>query len=235
MSISGDKFVAAFDGTATPAADGLAVRGKVKLEADDIEPWLMTVGAALPGMGLGTSVALAADADYGKGLLVLNGIDGTVAESAVSGDLNIALEAGIPKLSGALSLDSLDLFPLAEMIFGDKAVAQTGEAAWPVAPFSEGLTAPFAGDLTITAGTVLAGSLPPIHEANLGLQFDARDCVLIWTRNSPMAGSADWSNSRMRMGRAAWRQPVDRGGYRHAAAGIRCRRSRDRRAGGCDG
>jgi hypothetical protein len=41
---------------------------------------------ALPGMGLGTSVALAADADYGKGLLVLNGIDGTVAESAVSGD-----------------------------------------------------------------------------------------------------------------------------------------------------
>ena len=57
---------------ATPAAEGMAARGKVRLEAADVEPWLMTVGAALPGMGLGTPVALAAEADYAKGLLVLN-------------------------------------------------------------------------------------------------------------------------------------------------------------------
>ncbi len=170
--IGGEKFTAGFEGMATPAAEGLSARGKMKLEAEDVEPWLMTVGAALPGMGLGTSIALAADADYAKGLLVLNSIDGTVAEAAVAGDLNVAMEAGVPKLTGALSVDSLDLFPLAEMVFGGQSVAATADGGWASAPFREKPAAPFTADLTVAAGTVLAGALPPIHEANLALQVD---------------------------------------------------------------
>jgi uncharacterized protein involved in outer membrane biogenesis len=172
VSFTGEKLLAGFDGSVTPAPEGMSARGKVKVEAEDIEPWLMTVGAALPGMGLGTSTALSADADYGKGLLVLAGMEGTVAGTAVAGDLNVAMEAGIPKLSGALSVDSLDLFPLAEMVFGDQALAATADGAWTSTPFREKPTAPFAADLTVAAGTVQAGSLPPIHEANLALQVD---------------------------------------------------------------
>jgi len=171
--LSGDKFLAGFDGTANPAADGLAARGRVKFEADDAEPWLMTIGAGLPGMGLGTSAALAADADYAKGLLVLGAIDGIVAETGVSGDLNVALEAGLPKLSGALALDTLDLFPLAEMVFGDQALASSADGGWTATPFREKPAAPFAADVTVAAGVVLAGALPPIHEANVALQVDS--------------------------------------------------------------
>ena len=155
LSVTGDGFLAAFDGVATPAAEGMAARGKVRLEAADVEPWMMTVGAALPGMGLGTPVALAAEADYAKGLLVLNKIEGTVAETAVAGDLNVSLDAGAAKLAGALALDELDLLPLAEMVFGDQALASTGTGAWPSVPFREKPTAPFAADLTVTAGTLV--------------------------------------------------------------------------------
>ncbi|MGE0280026.1 MAG: AsmA-like C-terminal region-containing protein [Rhizobiaceae bacterium] len=174
IAISGDTFRASFDGTAMPGADGLAARGKAEIESKDVEPWLMTVGAAIPGMGLGTPVAIVADADYGKGLLVLNDIEGSLAGTAVSGDLNVAMEAGSPKFSGALSLDRLDLFPLAEMVFGGPALASSADGGWVAAPFQEKPAAPFAADVALTAGTLEAGPLPPVHEASFGLQVDGQ-------------------------------------------------------------
>jgi uncharacterized protein involved in outer membrane biogenesis len=172
LAISGETFRVSFDGTATPGADGLAARGKAEIGSDDVEPWLMTVGAAIPGMGLGTSAAIVADADYGKGLLVLNDIEGSLAGAAISGDLNVAVEAGSPKFSGALSLDRLDLFPLAEMVFDGQALAPSADGGWVTTPFRQKPAAPFTADVTLTAGTLEAGALPPIREASFGLQVD---------------------------------------------------------------
>ena len=62
---------ASFDGT-LQIADGAAPRAKgaVRIEAADLEPWLMTTGLSFPGMGLGTPVSLTADLDFASRLLV---------------------------------------------------------------------------------------------------------------------------------------------------------------------
>ena len=91
------------------AADGLAAKGKVRLEAADLEPWLMTIGVGLPGMGTGMPVAARGGGGLCRGLLVLGGLDGTVGEGAVAGDINAVIKDGKPHLTGQLTLDELDL------------------------------------------------------------------------------------------------------------------------------
>lgn len=173
-SIAGEKFLTGFEGLVTSTPDGLAARGKARLEASDIEPWLMSLGASLPGMGFGTSVSLTGDADYGKQLLVLSALNGTVAEGAVSGDLNISIDQGLPKFTGALAVDTVDLTPLTAMVFGEAATAPQDDGSWPMAPLQAEPVAPFAADVTLTVGTIWAGPLPPIHDASLALQADGR-------------------------------------------------------------
>jgi len=171
-ALTGDGFLSSYDGVVRPTEDGIAARGKVHIEAQDIEPWLMTVGATLPGMGFGTPAALSADADYAKGLLVLEGISGTVAGSALTGDLNVAVESGAPKFTGALSVDTLDLTPLAALVLGEPALDARGDGGWPTTPFAEKASAPFSADVTLSAGSLQAGGLPPLTETNLALQID---------------------------------------------------------------
>ena len=60
FSLAGDDFKAGFDGTVADTPQGATAKGKVSLEAADIEPWLMTTGVGLPGMGAGMSTSLAA-------------------------------------------------------------------------------------------------------------------------------------------------------------------------------
>ena len=76
----GGDFSTGFAGTARLADGGIAAKGKARLNAADIEPWLMTTSVALPAMGAGLAVELEADADYGDELLVLDGLTGTVNE-----------------------------------------------------------------------------------------------------------------------------------------------------------
>ena len=54
-----------------------------------------------------------------NGLIVLQGLTGTVNEGAVAGDINAAIKDGKPHLTGQLTLDELDLDPLAAMVLGD--------------------------------------------------------------------------------------------------------------------
>ena len=103
FDLTGDRFLAHFDGTTALGADGPSAKGKVRLEADDIEPWMMTTGAIFPGMGTGLPVALNADADFGAGLLVLGEIAGTIGENAVAGDINADVRQGTPNLTGAVT------------------------------------------------------------------------------------------------------------------------------------
>jgi hypothetical protein len=65
MRFTGDAASAEFTGDVSAGEQGFAAKGKVGLMAADIEPWMMTAGLGLPGMGTGTGVDLKADADYG--------------------------------------------------------------------------------------------------------------------------------------------------------------------------
>ena len=176
FSVTGPDFKATFDGTTARTAQGPAAKGKVAIDAADIEPWLMTTGFGLPGMGTGTAAAFTADADYANGLLVLSGLDGAVNEQAVSGDINAEMKDGRPYLTGALALDELNLDPVAAMLFGDAAFASAdprdGMRGWPTAAFSERSAAPFGAELDLTAGSVAAGPFATAYDASLTLKLD---------------------------------------------------------------
>ncbi|MGN6538005.1 MAG: AsmA family protein [Mesorhizobium sp.] len=175
LNLTGADFKATFDGTVSDTAEGFSAKGKAAIDAADIEPWLMTTGFGLPGMGTGTAAALSADADYANGLLVLSGLDGAVNEAAVSGDINVEMKDGQPHLTGALALDELDLGPLASMLFGDAAfateAASAGDAGWPSTAFAERSVAPFSADLDLSAGSIVAGPLATAYDASLSLRL----------------------------------------------------------------
>ncbi|MBZ9711324.1 AsmA family protein [Mesorhizobium sp. ESP7-2] len=186
FSLAGNDFKAGFEGTVADTPQGPTAKGKVNLDASDIEPWLMTTGIGLPGMGAGMSTSLAAQADYGNGLLVLSGLSGAINEAAVSGDVNLDVKQGVdgkdgvPHLAGALALDELDLDPMAVALFGDSAfLMDKNEAdksekagAWPSAPFSQKSSLPFTADLDLTTASLAAGPLATAYDAAFSLKLD---------------------------------------------------------------
>lgn len=197
-AIDGPDFRVSFDGSTTAADQSLAANGKLLLKAQDIEPWLLAVGAPLPGMGFGTSAELQADADFSKDLLVLNGLSGTTGESAVSGDVNMDFSKSRPGLSGALALDTLDLEPLAATLLGGSALASPDGLAWPSAEFASKATAPVGADLDLTVGTLAAGILPTVHDASLSLRLSDNQLVLSnltgQSAGGALTGNVDLSN-----------------------------------------
>ncbi|TRD00818.1 AsmA family protein [Mesorhizobium sp. WSM4303] len=171
FNLAADDFKATFDGTVAESPQGATVKGKIGVDASDIEPWLMTTGVGLPGMGTGTSTSLSADADFGNGLLVLSGLSGSINEAAVSGDINLDVKQGLPHLAGALALDELDLDPMAVALFGDQSfIASNGN--WPTAPFGQKSILPFTADLDLTTATLAAGPLATAYDASLSLKLD---------------------------------------------------------------
>jgi uncharacterized protein involved in outer membrane biogenesis len=170
-SLTAGDFSAGFAGAASLGANGVAMKGPARLNAPDIEPWLMTAGVALPGMGAGLPVEVEADLDYGDGLLVLDGIDGTVNQGALAGGINASLKDGKPHLSGQITLDEVTLDPLVAMVLGDSALQDSGEG-WPTAPFAPKVTAPFSADIGISAATLVAGPAVTAYDANLTIKLD---------------------------------------------------------------
>ncbi|PWJ83967.1 AsmA-like protein [Pseudaminobacter salicylatoxidans] len=171
FSLTGDGFSAKFDGNAVLADEGAEAKGRIAIDAADIEPWMITAGLGLPGMGMGTPLTLAADADYGNGLLVLDNLDGVINEGAVSGAVNAEVKNGVPLLTGALSLDELNLDPALAMVLGEQAIAPTGKG-WSSVPFASKPLTPFAANLDLTAGTVSVAGLANAYDAKLRLNLD---------------------------------------------------------------
>ena len=177
FSLSGNDFKAGFEGTIADTAQGPVAKGKLSLDAADIEPWLMTTGIGLPGMGAGMSTSLAAQGDYGNGLLVLDGLSGAINEAAVSGDVNVDVKDGVPHLAGALALDELDFDPMAVALFGDSAFlvdkgASDKGGAWPAAPFSQKSSLPFTAELDLTTAALAAGPFAAAYDAAFSLKLD---------------------------------------------------------------
>jgi len=183
FSLVGNDFKAGFEGTIADTPQGPTAKGKIDLDAADIEPWLMTTGIGLPGMGAGMSTSLSAQGDYGNGLLVLDSVSGAINEAAVSGDINIDTKDGIPHLAGALALDELDLDPMAVALFGDSAFlvdkkngadksASDKAGVWPSSPFSQKSSLPFTADLDLTTSALAAGPFATAYDAAFSLKLD---------------------------------------------------------------
>lgn len=168
---TGEAASASFDGEVTAGEQGPAAKGRLALTAADIEPWMMTTGLALPGMGMGTGVELTAEADYANGLLVLSDLRGTVNEGAVAGDVNLDLDDGLPHVAGQLAVDELDLYPFALMILGDEAL-EGPEGGWAKTPFRQNSAMPFTAEVDLSAGSFSAGPVATVSGAHVALGVD---------------------------------------------------------------
>lgn len=171
LGLSSSGFSAKFDGTTSFVDERVQAKGKINIEAEDIEPWLITAGLGLPGMGVGTPVALVADADYANGLLVLDNLDGAINEGAISGAINAEVKNGVPQLTGALALDELNLEPAIAMVLGEPATAPAAEGQSSV-PFQSRPVVPFAANIDLTVGTLSAVGVASAYDASLALRID---------------------------------------------------------------
>ena len=176
-SMAGEDASAGFTGTMALRDEMASLRGRATLQAADIEPWLMTTGVSVPGMGTGTAVELAADADLSQGQLTLGTLTGAVNERAIAGDLKATLVEGVPHLAGSLKVDELDLRPFAEMLLGANALAVEGRG-WPKTAFASKSVVPFTAELDIVAGTLAAEPLGVVGDASLGLRIDGQSLRL---------------------------------------------------------
>ncbi|PZO78958.1 MAG: AsmA protein [Mesorhizobium amorphae] len=160
-----------FDGTMRLGASGTSAEGDIRLEANDIEPWMQTLGSGLPGFGLGTPVSLRARADYADGLLVLGGLEGAVDEEAVSGDVNLVWASGVPEISGALTLDGLDLARAASLMLGADAF-DAGSESLPSTPFRQTPAPPFTAALELSVANLALHSDERLEDARFALRLD---------------------------------------------------------------
>lgn len=159
-----------FEGRTALAQDGFSANGKATVSADNLQPWLTTAGVALPGMAFGLPAEASATLDVSRGVLVLSGIEGKVAGSTVSGDINAQMKDGLPHLTGALSLGSFDLYPVAEMAVGSAALIPDA-GGWPTTPFAQKVATPVTIDLEITTEQLGLGTLGSAREARLTLRI----------------------------------------------------------------
>jgi len=187
LEFKGEHLTASYTGTVRQAEGHLEGEGKVALDTDDIEPWLMTSGMAMPGMGLGLPVALAADASFGAGLLALSGLDGSVDEGRLGGDVNVVVKDGIPHLTGAVSLETLDLWPVTAMVLGDTSLQ--GKGGWPDTPFRNRAAAPFTAELDLSAGSIAAGAIGAVQNVSARMSLDGEGLRIADFKGSAFGGA----------------------------------------------
>ena len=185
LDFEAEDMQAGFEGNLRVADGAASGQGSVRIEAADLEPWLMTAGVSFPGMGLGTPVSLTAGVDFANGLLVVSNIAGEIADGPVAGNVNAEIKDGMPHLSGDLAMDAFDLEPVAAMLVGEPAL-QGAEGDWPTAPFQAKVATPFTADLDLTFGSVAAGIFGVLENAQMHAAL-ARDGV----RLSDVSGKLD--------------------------------------------
>jgi len=171
LRFTGEGLAANFDGTLLQEAEGFSAQGEARIESEDLEPWLATAGLSLPGFGFGLPVRLSASIDHARGLTVIDGISGTVADTPVSGDLNAELREGLPHFTGSLALGGLDLRLAAEMVVGSAAL-DTGGGTWPQSAFQQTSGTPFSADVELATDQLWLGNAATVEEAQLRLKLD---------------------------------------------------------------
>lgn len=152
---AGDGIIAGFKGTVSADAGKFAASGDGSIEASDFEPYLMTAGVTLPGMGLGVPVALSANLDLADGVLIASGLQGTFADNAINGDINASVRDGLPHFSGAVNLNSLDLGLVVAAVLGEASMDMEAGGVWPRIPFEPSARPPFTAELDVSAASLL--------------------------------------------------------------------------------
>lgn len=171
FDFSAMDMTAAYKGNLRAAEGVIEGQGDITLKAADIEPWLMTSGMMLPGMGLGLPVELATKASFGDGTLRLSGLNGTVDDGRFSGDVDAVVKDGVPHLTGTISAEAFDLWPVVAAVLGEASLHAEG-AGWADMPFRDKVATPFTAELGIKAGSLSAGALGTATDVSAVARLD---------------------------------------------------------------
>jgi uncharacterized protein involved in outer membrane biogenesis len=171
IDLQGEDMQAQFDGFVSSRDGDVSGRGTVHLEAADLEPWLMTWGIKLPGMGLGLPVSLNGYADVNATTLALSAIEGEVADGPLAGELTVRLKDGLPHVTGSLSADALDVAQVAAFVLGDAALDyQSGYMS--DAPFDAGLVPPVTAEVDLAALSLALGPIGVVDAARATVRIE---------------------------------------------------------------
>ncbi len=151
--------VFAADGTSATLAGTVkadAFDGKAGLISNDLDPYLMAVGLAFPGTGLGTPVSFSADVRKTGPGFALSALDASVADIKAKGDVTLTL-AERNRLDGTLLLNYLDTTWLLENLMGPGTFSVIADGAAP--PFATEPLVPVDGRIALSADSIWLGPL----------------------------------------------------------------------------
>ena len=169
---AGDGLTATFEGTVSVDASRFELNGDGKLDADDLEPYLMTAGVTLPGMGLGVEASLSANLDLADGVLIASGLSGALGGNELAGDINATVRDGLPHFTGALRLEALDIGLLIATVLGEASMDMEAGGVWPRIPFEPAARPPFTAELELNAASLLLNGAPAARDAKMSARIN---------------------------------------------------------------
>lgn len=178
---------ALLDGSFRNIAGVLSGEGRASIKADDIDPYLATVGYSLPGFGNGTPVDAAASFQLANGRLTLPDLSGAVNNGKIGGRLVLALNGGVPNVQGDMAFGRLDLASTAQFILGAGVTTSDGEA-WPEQPFAAASLFPVNFNLKINADEADAGMIGQIGKFQTSASFKDGSLRLDDTKGQILGG-----------------------------------------------
>lgn len=169
---AGEGITATFEGTVRADAAGFELSGDGKLDAEDLEPYLMTAGVTLPGMGLGVPAALSANLDLADGVLIASGLAGSIGGNELAGDINATARDGLPHLTGALRLQAFDIGLAIASVLGEASMDMEAGGVWPRIPFEPAARPPFTAELELDAATLLLNGVETARDAKMSARIN---------------------------------------------------------------
>lgn len=164
-------------GTAMLAADRF-LDGTLALTAksDDIEPYLMMNGIAVPQAGAGLPISLQASVATTPEAIAITDIAGKADRNAFSGSLTFDRAATVLKGTGALRFDTVDFAFLAEAVAGP--VQDVVEGGLNAAPLVQPLQDAADVSVALSAGSFWPGLYGAVEDFKGNLQWKGGELTL---------------------------------------------------------
>jgi uncharacterized protein involved in outer membrane biogenesis len=164
---------------------------KLLLDSEDMEPFLVQLGYAIPQMGTGLPISANATMTVKPDAISLAGISGKADKDVFSGALSVT-RGSKPKLTGDLALDNLDTGWLAELVAGP---LEDENGAFSAKPISKPEGAPFDADIALSAKKFWAGYRVPVENFKGKLSYAAGSVALSDVTGEIGGGDANGSIS----------------------------------------
>ncbi|WP_313664963.1 AsmA family protein [Shinella sp.] len=194
---AGNTTVSAKGTAALSAADFLKGSLELSVASDDIEPYLMMNGIAMPQAGTGLPLTVQAKLDTGAESVAITDIAGKADRNAFSGTLAFDRTAAALKGTGSLRFDTVDFAFLAEAVGGP--VTDVADGGLNSAPLTQPLLDNADVAVALEAGAFWPGLYGAVEgfKANLawkGSEFTLTDMEGDWL-GGQLSGRVKVSNA----------------------------------------